>query len=69
MKKVKDLDGSTLQGAFKTDTGAIVFTDKRAFEGYTIKKDAALRATTEVDELKKQIAELSKIVQMLSKGQ
>lgn len=67
MKKVKDLDGSVLRGAFKTPTGSIVINDAAALKIYQTKKMAATRTLTELDEVREQLQQLQLLVSKIQK--
>lgn len=69
MRKVKDIDGTTVRGAFKQENGAIVFNDPVSLRQYQMRKDAATRQLSEVEELRKMVRELAATVQVLQKGQ
>jgi hypothetical protein len=67
MKKVKDLDGTVMRGAYKTDTGSIVIKDDAALRIYHTKKNAASRTLSELDEVKAQLQQLQLIVNKIQK--
>jgi hypothetical protein len=68
MKKVRDLDGSIVRGAFKTETGAIVIKDDAALKIYQTRKGAANNARSELDAVRAQVAELQKLINQMQKG-
>jgi len=67
MKKVKDLDGTIMRGAYKTPTGSIVIKDDAALKIYQTKKNAATRTLTELDEVRAQLQQLQLIVNKIQK--
>jgi 5'(3')-deoxyribonucleotidase len=67
MIKVKDINGAEIKGAVKTKTGSIAFLSDSTYHRYIKQKEIALRKTSDVEELRNQITQLSGIVDRLLK--
>lgn len=63
MKPVVDKDGNVIDGLFRSDMGHLVIDDKAAHTKYMKSK----QAVEDVDNLKKQLSELTYIVNAMKK--
>lgn len=61
MMKIKNSDGSILNGVYKTELGAIIIDDKKEFNKYKMERERILKMNNmerELHELKSMLAQL-----------
>lgn len=67
MKKIKDLDGTVIRGAYKTESGSIVINDAAALKIYQTKKNAATKTLSDLEEVRAHLKYLQDTINKIQK--